>query len=266
VPYPEQALAACVQELRREGAMTREMLERALDGMVSLDRRNFAVIERLEESVGSIREEMNEYLHLVGGRRLSPRQVLMLQHVARMASALKRTGDHIRHLVDLCHRKFDERLWFDDDDMRRLLELSLRASRMLALTMDSLDPYQPDQEAVAKEILAQRRDYRIASKATREAFNATLPEEGGEGRSALMYIHFVTIFDKIVSHLKEIARQESNWSWRLRESKLVVLEPEATPHPTTPEGAIIDRDYKAAVERILRESPVPGVGEPDPDT
>ena len=266
VPYPEQALAACVQELRREGALTREMLERTLDGMVSLDRRNFAVIERLEESVASIREEMNEYLHLVGGRRLSPRQVLMLQHVARMASALKRIGDHIRHLVELCHRKFDERLWFDDEDMHRLLDLSLRATRMLATTLDSLDPYQPDQAEVAQVILDQRRDYRAASKAAREAFNATLPEEGGEGRSALMYIHFVTIFDKIVSHVKEIARQESNWSWRLRESKLVVLKPEAAPHPTTPKGAIIDPDYQAAVKRILQQSPEAGVGEPDPDT
>lgn len=251
VPYPERALAACVQELRRQGRYTRQMLDNALDGLVSLDKRPFAVNPRLEESIEAIRLEVEAYIELVGARRLSPRQVLMLQHVARMANSLKRIGDHIQSLAVLSRQKFRERIWFSDHDMQQLLDLSYRASTMLTETLDSLDPDLDEAAAAAKDILEKRNDYRRASRAVRGDFNGRLPEDGGEGRTALMYIHFVTLFDKIVSHLKEIARQERSWSWRLKDHKLERREPPAPPPPTIPRGAVVDPDYRTAVRRVL---------------
>lgn len=251
VPYPERALAACVQELRREGMYTRQMLDLALDGFVSLDRRAFAAIRRLDESVGTIREEVEAYIELISRRRLSPRQVQMLQHVARMTNSLKRIGDHVGTMVELTREKIACGLWFSDEDMNQLLDLSLRTSEMLSLTLDSLDPELDDPRDLAKEILRQRSAYRKASRAVRADHNGRLPEAGGEGHSALMYIHFVTLLDKVVSHVKEIARQEQKWSWQLKEHKLVIREPEAPPPRGIPDDAIIDPDFQTAVSRLL---------------
>lgn len=253
IPYPEQAIAATVQELRRQGEYTREMLQLTLDGMVALDPGSFERVERCEQSVDAIRHEIERYVALISQRRLSPRQALMLQHLARMANALERVGDHIERLETLTQEKIRRSLWFSDRDMEMLIDLSMRVRRMLDTTLDSLDPNLKNSSELAAEILMQRAQYKEASKAVREEYNHRLPEEGGEGMTPLVYMHFVTIFDKIVSHLKEVARQEKAWSWEVKDRKLTKPEPVAPIHHGVPDDAHIDENFEMAVKRLFPE-------------
>ncbi|MCC5877374.1 MAG: Na/Pi cotransporter family protein [Candidatus Sumerlaeia bacterium] len=255
IPYPEQAISATVEELRRQGEYTREMLRLTLDSMVALDTKNFGRVERNERSVDAIRHEIERYVSLISRRRLSPRQTLMLQHLARMANALERVGDHIERLGTLTQEKIQRNLWFSNHDMQGLIDLSIRVREMLDTTLDSLNPNLKNTSEMASEILMQRAQYKQASKALREEYNHQLPEEGGEGMTPLIYMHFVTIFDKIVSHLKEVARQERAWSWEVKDRKLTKPEPVAKIHHGVPEDATIDKNFESAVRRLF---PDPG--------
>lgn len=248
---PEKAISAAVREIRRQGEYTRQMLTSTLDGMVSLDPRAFDEVDRIERAVDTIKHEIERYVGLIARRRLSPRQVLMLQHLARMANALERAGDHIERLGELTEEKIRRRLWFSDEDMARLLDLSYRVRAMLEETLETIDPDVKNTVKLASDILSQRAQYKEASKSLRAEFHRRLPEEGGEGVTALFYIHFVTILDKVVSHLKEVARQERAWSWEVKDHKLGREEPVAPLAHPIPKNPRIDPDFDSAIRRVF---------------
>jgi phosphate:Na+ symporter len=254
---PERAIHATILELRRQGGITALMLRETLDALVSLDMKKLEAIRLQEDSVDIIRHEIERYLRLIGRRRLLPRQIIMLQRLTRVAGALERTGDHIESLGQLIRRKTRENIWFDDEAMNRLLAVGASVRDMLDETVQNIDPDHAAPEEAAQRVLRQRQAYKDISREARTMCRRSLPAEGGEGASALLYIQMLHIFDKIVSHLKETARQELGREWTIDHEALDEPEPLAGPPPRRPATAIIDPNFETATRRLLPVPPPP---------
>lgn len=258
---PEKAILATIHELQRQSDIIDAMFKQSLDGLASLNLRKFDRIAIQEDSVDIIKHEVEAYLNAISERRLSTRQALMLQRLFRVAVALERIGDHIEMIGELLRHKVRLNIWFDDYTMRRLLELCHLVRGMMTLTMQSLDPTTPDNRRIATEALHQRKRVKQLARELREGSNVRLTGEGQDAKTALFLIRFLAAFDRIVHHLREIAREEKSKSYMIKSWKLDRVAPRADRHGM-PEGYELSKTYEEALRKLeLRTSRV----EPEED-
>lgn len=251
VRTPEMAILSTIHELRRLGRIIEQMYIRTLDGLVSLDIKKFDIVEVQEESVDLIKDEIEHYINQVGERSLSPRQGMLLQHLIISAQAFERVGDYIEALCTVTRHKIEKRIWFDDESMEALLILSRRVKNMIRLTLGSLDPTTLEYRNFANEVLAERKAYKTAVKKIRQTINARMLADGHEATTGLFYARYLSVFDKIVDHLREIARQERKETYLVKEYKLAREEPVAPNAPSRPRPHDLPETYEQALAQII---------------
>ncbi len=251
VKTPEMAILTVIRELRRQGHIVSQMMENSLDGLVSLNTRKFERVAAQEESVDLIKDQIEAYINAVGERSLSPRQGMMLQRLVISSHALERVADYIESIGNLSRYKIDQDIWFDDRSMQELLELSSLVCQMLENTLESLDPTSPNYRDLALQVLADRKDYKAKSKALKRAVNERMLAEGHEATTGLFFMRYVTIFDRIVDHLRMIARQEKKETYLVKHHKLYREEPLATPEFRRPDDYELPATFEEATEQFL---------------
>ncbi len=97
--HPEQALAACLAELRRVARLAAKSLRLAGETILfSHTSRDVQTIRLNEQAINEIKLAMKDYLARLTRRRLSKRQAIFVQYIDRSMSALERIGDHIETL------------------------------------------------------------------------------------------------------------------------------------------------------------------------
>lgn len=246
---PEKAILATIRELQRQSEIIDRMFKQSLDGVASLNLRKFDHIAIQENSVDIIKHEVESYLNAISERRLSTRQALMLQRLFRVAVALERIADHIEMIGELLRYKVRLNIWFDDETMRRLLELCHLVREMMTRTMQSLDPTCPEHRGIAIEALKTRKRYKTLARELREGSNLRLTCEGQDAKTALFLIRFLAAFDRIVHHLREIAREEKSKSYMIKSWKLDRVEPRADRHGM-PAGYQLSDTYEEALRKL----------------
>jgi hypothetical protein len=192
------------------------------------------------------------YLSQIAERRLSPRQAMLLQRLVVVSNSLERVGDHIETIGTLSRIKIHRKLWFDDESMMNLLELSRVVSEMITSTMESIDPTETGYRDKAEEVLRLRKEYKKRSKALKDRMEALVESQGSGAMTAMFFLRYVVNFDRLAYHLRSVARQELKQVYVIKEWKLNKAEPLAAPEDLQPTGFSGHPTVDVAITDLIR--------------
>lgn len=217
---PEAAIFAVMRELGRMTGIARVMLRRTMRGLFTQDDKPLAAAVQGEASVDLIKDAVVAYLTTLGNRRLSARQAGLIQGLMRSANDVERVGDHIETLVELTRAKADQDAWFDDESARALLGLYEQVDLALGLVVDALDPTSPDMVAAADKVLDARETYKQLSKALHARVKARVAAGEDDPYTAMLLGQYVGTYDRIVRHIRRVARVEERAGFVLMPEEL----------------------------------------------
>ena len=251
VSTPEDAIVAVIAEMRRQSGIVNSMMRGSLDGLVSLDGRHFRKVEAQEDAVDIIKRQIHEYVEDIALRALEPRQVVMLQRITLVSSAIERIGDHVEGIGWVSRQKVEENIWFEDDHMRQLLVVSGIMVAMMEEATAAIDPRMADARVRAEKTLNLYASYKRHIKALKESIRAWLESGQGTPATALFLMRYVGIFDRIAGQLRILARQEKKDSWAVQLSELKKVEPLAQRAPGRPPDHPVHASFEAALTDAL---------------
>jgi phosphate:Na+ symporter len=217
---PEMAIVAVMQETRRMTALARKMFRQAMGALVERTPETSAIVSREEASVDLLKDAINDYLLLVGRRRLSRRQAILLQYLQRTVVDIERIGDHAESLFEVLSEKEDRHIWFDDESMHLLVQQYRRVDEILALVVDSLDPARSEFGECARKVIEAREAYQTQSLRTRDMYQDHVLSRRADAISGILYSNILNIMDRIVHHSRNIARVENEPLFRLKLYKI----------------------------------------------
>ena len=229
--FPEQAIAACLRELRRVARLCRHSLRLAGETLLfAHSAKDVQTIRLNEQAINEIKLAMKDYLAGLTRRHLSKRQAILVQHVDRCMSDLERIGDHVETLCNVSLRRrrvpaaFVDRLSFSI-----FFQLYEAVLHVLQLLVQSFDPERDDLPAVADQILLARDDYAQASQIVRTHFNEEVSNRAMTPAAGIFFAEYVSALDRIVRHARNVAlaeKQPQFWIKRQKFEKRVGLAPD----------------------------------------
>ncbi|CAN5358319.1 Na/Pi cotransporter family protein [soil metagenome] len=220
VRTPELAILMAVKEMRRQARISQRMLKTSMEALITLDLSRFNEVRQDEESVDQIKKALDSYFVAIAGRQLSRRQSVMLQHLVASSNDIERIADHIENIAVLTTTKVKRKIWFEDESMLRLLTLADLVGEIMALTVDSLDTSAPNHRDFATAQLERRKEYKRLSAQVREQFNNRIFEGAEDALNGMFYMRYITVFDRIIRHVRGIARTELQEAFLIEEDKL----------------------------------------------
>jgi phosphate:Na+ symporter len=233
---PEQALAACLAELRRVARLAAKSLRLAGETILfSNTARDVQTIRLNEQAINEIKLAMKDYLARLTRRRLSKRQAIFVQYIDRSMSALERIGDHIETLCTLSlRRQKSSGAIVDRLSFSLFFQLYEAVRHVFKLLIQSFDPDLEDRAAVADRLLAARDDYMEGSLATRNHFNEEVSRRAMTPVAGMYFSEYIAALDRIVRHARNIALAEKEPQFWIKRSKLgkhAEFNPEPEPQP-----------------------------------
>lgn len=220
--YPEQALVACLSELRRVARIDAKSLR--LVGQTILfahTPKDVKTIRLNEQAIDEIKPAMKDYLSRLTHRYLSKRQAIFVQYIDRCMSDLERIGDHVETLCNLSlrRRKFPEAI-VDSDSFSKFFNLYERVLHVFKLLIQSFDPEREDIAEIADQILQAREEYMKASLETRNHFNEQVSQHVMTPTAGIFFSESIAALDRIVRHARNIAYAEKQPQFWIKRSKL----------------------------------------------
>ena len=230
---PEQALRACILEIRRVTSLCHESL--VLNGRIVLkdDRPLVRRVRKNEEAINEVKTSVRVFLRALARRSLSRRQTLLLQYLDRAVIEVERIGDHVDSLCDVSVRRRSlSRAQFDKAGLDLLFGVFERTVAVVDEVVGSLDPDLGQDDDWARSLLEARKAYRAASASARERFGERVERGAVTPTAGMVFDEYITHMDRIVRHAKVLAKLERRRDFWIRQEKLDRVVPEqATPAP-----------------------------------
>ena len=241
IERPEHALYQAIRELQRVARISWESFRLNAEIMFKLNRKKLLVVRKNEDAIDEIQRAMKRYLQAVSARYLSRRQSILLQHLNRCMIDIERIGDHNDNLADLAERRHNTRgAVFPSDAQATLFELFQSADKVLQLVIQSLNPEQTDFQMTAHIILQARDTYADLSMNAKGFFSDKVANHEYAPIVGIFLSEYVSAFDRIVRHAKNIALAESQPYFWIKRRKLERVVPEV---PRPPDNGSEPRDF-----------------------
>ncbi|MCC6546722.1 Na/Pi cotransporter family protein [Candidatus Sumerlaeota bacterium] len=210
VDSPERAIAMATLEMQRQTRICLGMLRATLAGIHNGKDLPFDEVRAQERAVDDIKHALDTYLVMIAERQLSRRHAIQLQDLVATCNDIERIADHIEEIILMTRAKERKQVKFDAEQNQSLQELGVLVSELLLLTVASLDARDAeDKRTVAQQILEHRKIYKRRAMEIRQIFNEQL-EEGGatDGMQSIFFTRYLMEFDRIIRHVRGIARAE----------------------------------------------------------
>ena len=229
--YPEQAIAACLRELRRVARLCGQSLK--LAGQTILfahSARDVQTLRLNEQIINEIKLAMKDYLARLTRRYLSKRQAILAQHIDRCMSDLERIGDHVETLCSLSlRRRKNPNAIIDADSFGRFFSLYEDTVHILRHVVSSFDPEREDIAEIAAQILQARDQHLQTSHEVRSWINEKVARHEITPIAGIFFSEYISALDRIMRHARSIALSEQQpqfWIKRTKLEKHVDLAPE----------------------------------------
>ena len=222
VRTPENAVQAAIRELRRAtGICTQSYALLAPLMLLRVDRASIRRLKSNEDVLNRIKQHMKDYLLQVARRKLSRRQIIVMEDIDRCMSSLERIGDHIDRIGDISlrHVRVPASL-VSEAQVEALFGLYQQVGRILSDVEASLDIEASDAKSVVDRLLKERQHYAEQRGSAQDAHAEEVSGHAVTPQAALFYREYLSNLDRIVRHAESIALRERNPDFRIKRKKL----------------------------------------------
>jgi len=248
---PERAVLAGIDELRRAIDVCRvnyDLLAEVI--LLGASPAMLRQIKLNENVVNEIKANMKDYFDQLANRKLSRRQIMLMQEISRCMSDIERIGDHIDKISDISvRREKDLTARFDEETLNSIFDLYRKVNIILGLARDSLYPEQRedrDYHVAVVKLLEARENYKYASRKAKELLGDEVTEHRIAQIAALFYREYLATFDRIIKHTQSIAISRQDPDFVIKDRKLDKAS-KPVPELDIPEPVII-KDYLQGLE------------------
>lgn len=218
---PEEAIFACLRELQRTCRICQHSLQLTGEEFIQHKESRVRRIKVNEQSINAIKTTMRDYTRQLTHQYLSRRQAILIEHIDRCMSDIERIGDHIANLSTIAQRQRGIRAArFIPEALEEWLALHGATARLLAKVIESLDPETGNFQAMAKEILELREEFRATAMEVQQAHLKRLEIKSVTPIAGMIFNDYLSNFWRITKHIKAIALAEQQPQFWIKREKL----------------------------------------------
>ena len=200
---PVIALEQAEREIVRMAKIAKRALRRAINGILTDDRKELAIVREREDFIDMLQLEITSYLSALSRRNLSDEVSIELPVLLHTVNDLERIGDHAVNIVEIAQRKIDNKIIFSDSALAEAEKLRAEIDQMIDNVIAALEQDDIEQAKIAI-------DHERNVNNMQMEFRRSHVERMGEGicsaEAGLIFIDLVDNIEKIGDHLTNIAQ------------------------------------------------------------
>lgn len=200
---PALALSAAEREISRMADLSLEMLD---DAMTMLFKNDFTLkknIERNEETVDELEQQITIYLANLAQEGLSEEQSRLLAGYLHAINDIERIGDHSDNISDLVCEKIEDKYPFSESATEELNDMFAKVRNM---TAKAIAAFRARNKTLAREILADDNEIDRLEKKLRQRHVARINEGRCFPPSGVLFLDIIANFERIGDHATNIAQ------------------------------------------------------------
>lgn len=199
----EQSRTAILQMAKR----CRKAFNQSMEGLINNDPRRLAKASRSEDLIDDYQEQITSYLVALSQRQLSEVVSTELPVLLHSVNDLERVGDHAQNIIEIAHRKAEQKIDFTDFAMTEMTQMVSEVYQMLDSIVLALEGGNgiSDVEAAKKAFTNEKNLNRMQIEFRRNHVSR-LSDGKCNAQSGLMFVDVVDNIEKIGDHLNNVAQ------------------------------------------------------------
>ncbi|MEJ2648824.1 MAG: Na/Pi cotransporter family protein [Sedimentisphaerales bacterium] len=200
---PVIALEQAEREIVRMAKIAQRAVRRAINGILTDDRKELAVVREREDFIDMLQLEITSYLSALSRRILSDEVSIELPVLLHTVNDLERVGDHAVNIAEIAQRKIDNKITFSESAMAEAEQIRVELDRMFDNIIAALedDDIPAAKKALHNETNINRLQLEFRRSHVDRMSNGLCTAEAG-----LIFIDLVDNVEKIGDHLTNIAQ------------------------------------------------------------
>ncbi len=200
---PVIALEQAEREIVRMATIAQRAVRRAINGILTDDKKELALVYEREEFIDMLQMEITSYLTALSRRTLSDEVSIELPVLLHAVNDLERVGDHAVNIAEIAQRKIDHKIKFSDSAMAEAERLRVEIEQMFERVIVSFEDGETDKAKLAlqNETNLNRMQVEFRRSHVDRMSSGLCPAESG-----LIFIDLVDNVEKIGDHLTNIAQ------------------------------------------------------------
>lgn len=200
---PSLALAAAEREISRMADLALEMFDTSMTMLFNNDSALKKNIERNEDVVDQLEQQITVYLAALAQGGLSEEQGLVLAGYLHAINDIERIGDHAENISELVMEKIEDKYPFSESATEELNDMFTKVRNM---TSKAIAAYRSKNKALAREIVTEDNDIDRLEKKLRRGHVARINEGRCFPPSGVLFLDIITNFERIGDHATNIAQ------------------------------------------------------------
>lgn len=211
---PPIAINQAIKEILRMMELAKKALNEAASGFFGDNRKILNSVIQKEETIDNLQKEITAYLVQLTQKSLSREESQTIPVLLHSVNDIERMGDHAENIVELAHRKIDQRSPFTH---WAIDELHLITDELNNMFNDLLKALGNNDKTSAKKALKREDRLNQLQIELKQNHVERLNEGKCELISGLIFIDFVDNIEKIGDHLANVAESVmSNLKWEVK--------------------------------------------------
>jgi phosphate:Na+ symporter len=200
---PVIALEQAQREIIRMARTAKRALKRAIEGILQDNRKKLASVTEIEDFIDTFQIEITSYLSELSQVQLSDEVSVELPVLLHTVNDLERIGDHAVNIVEIAHRKIEQKLSFSDSALAEAERLRTEIERMCD---DIITALGHDDINAAKSALIREGNINRMQIEFRRSHVDRMSSGICSAETGLIFIDLVDNIEKIGDHLTNIAQ------------------------------------------------------------
>ncbi|MGI6362653.1 MAG: Na/Pi cotransporter family protein [Bacillota bacterium] len=200
---PSLALAAAEREISRMADLTLEMIDASMNMLFNNDTALKKNIDRIEEVVDELEQQITVYLAALAQAGLSANQSLSMAGYLHAINDIERIGDHAENISDLVLEKIEDNYPFSESATEELKEMFAKVRNM---TSKAIAAYRSKNKALAREIVSEDNEIDRLEKKLRRGHVTRINEGRCFPPSGVIFLDIIANFERIGDHATNIAQ------------------------------------------------------------
>lgn len=200
---PEIAMEQAKREIVRMARTAKKAFRHAIDGIIDNDKKKLGAVQEMEDFLDSLQFEITSYLSALSSRSLSDGVSVGLPVFLHAVNDLERIGDHAVNIVEIAHRKIEQRLNFSNRASDEAEELRKSGDEMFDNVITALER---NDTVAARAALVIEKRLNTVQVEFRRSHVQRMSEGVCTAEAGLIFIDLVDNVEKIGDHLTNIAQ------------------------------------------------------------
>ncbi len=199
---PTTAVFDATREMERMGRMAVENLERAMNGLLTLNRKEIQKVYEVEQQIDFLNRAVTDYLVKINQTTLPMDDAKSIGGLFHVVNDIERIGDHAENIADAARIRISERVDFSPAAEKELMGM---LDMVLKVTRYSLDMFSNNNQEHMQEILDLEEGVDKAERELQESHVERLTRNECTAEAGMLFSDIISGLERVADHATNIA-------------------------------------------------------------